>query len=295
MKLGILASGNLGYSLFKQLHSIQNLIFVMTDNSSFAIIEHSRSFEIDIFIGNPNSNEAKSFYQSKEIDVLISINYIFLIDCVLINHPKILAFNLHGSLLPKYKGRTPHVWSIINGETETGITAHLIDEGCDTGPIIYQETVSIEASDTGASILQKFSKKYLPLILKVLKSIEKNDIEYFKQDSKLGSFFPKRKPSDGLIDWNWQKQQIKNWIRAQAYPYPGAFTFMGNDKLTIDKILFNDIFFSPDIPNGLVISVKPFLVKTPNGVVEIISYREVNKVKIKQNIVLGSNYENRQF
>src|SRR5690606_11116288 len=107
---------------------------------------------------------------TRAVDVLFSINYLFLIERdVLSQDPRVV--NLHGSLLPKYRGRTPHVWAIINNESHTGVTAHLVDEGCDTGPIILQREVPIEYTDTGATILLKFSSLYPEIIADVYRML----------------------------------------------------------------------------------------------------------------------------
>jgi methionyl-tRNA formyltransferase len=98
-----------------------------------------------------------------ETDLILSINYLFLLDEEMISKLP-LAINIHGSLLPKYRGRTPHVWSIINGETKTGVTAHIIDADCDTGDIVKQIVVPIEKDDTGATILEKYEKIYPELL-----------------------------------------------------------------------------------------------------------------------------------
>jgi methionyl-tRNA formyltransferase len=220
--------------------------------------------------------------------VLISINYIFLIEKNLIQIPKILAFNIHGSLLPKYRGRTPHVWSIINNEKLTGITAHLIDEGCDTGDIIKQIQIIIENDDTGASILKKYESHYYTIVDNVLDKISKNQLVTIEQDNSKATYFGKRTPDDGLIDWNWHRERIYNWIRAQSFPYPGAFTFYMNDKVIIDWIEFDDNGFDINIPNGTIVSINPIRVKTPNGLVKITKMRNsINKIS------LNTKFENK--
>jgi methionyl-tRNA formyltransferase len=258
----------------------------MTDKNSDLILDFCINNKIDHYIGSPKKDESFLFYQNKKIDVLISINYLFLIDKSLINLPQKIAFNIHGSLLPKYRGRTPHVWAIINDEFETGITAHLIDEGCDTGEIIDQVIVPIDVNDTGFTILEKYKDLYFPLIEKILDSIENNKLNTIPQDNSKGCYFPKRTPLDGKINWNWQKKQIYNWVRAQSNPYPGAHTFINNQKLIIDKIIFTEHYYNNELPNGLIINDSPFLVKTPNGVVEIIEYRRTDKISIYKNNIL---------
>jgi len=175
--------------------------------------------------------------------------------------------------LPKYRGRTPHVWSIINNEKLTGITAHLIDVGCDTGDIIEQFQIIIKNNDTGASILKKFNNKYYPLVESVLNKITTNQLVTVPQDNSKATYFGKRTPDDGLIDWEWQRERIYNWVRAQTFPYPGAFTFYLNNKVIIDWIELDDNGFDSITPNGTIVSKDPIRVKTSNGLVKVTKLR----------------------
>ncbi len=285
MNLGVMTSGDLGFIVLKYLFDSYKTEFVLTDSNSKYIIDFCKKNKIACFIGNPRNGRAYSFCSKKKIDFLISINYLFIIEKDLIELPKSFAFNIHGSLLPKYRGRTPHVWAIINNETETGITAHLIDEGCDTGDIIEQIKIDIGDEETGADVLNKFKHIYKKLLKIVLTKANSGELTFKKQQSEIATFFDKRTPNDGEINWNWQKERIKNWIRAQANPYPGAFTYINKKKLTIDKIKFSEIGFTNEMNNGLVLSTSPFLVKTPNGVVEICKFRE-SKIQIKNGVIL---------
>jgi methionyl-tRNA formyltransferase len=287
MKIGVLASGKLGYSILRRISKSYQLSFVMTDRASSSIQFFCDTFNIPIFVGNPRDGRSDEFLSRISCDVLISINYIFLIQENLIQIPKILAFNIHGSLLPKYRGRTPHVWSIINNEKLTGITAHLIDVGCDTGDIIEQFQIKIKSNDTGASILKKFKNKYYALVESVLNKIITNQLVTVPQDNSKATYFGKRTPDDGLIDWAWNRERIYNWIRAQTFPYPGAFTYYLNNKVIIDWIELDDNGFDSIIPNGTIVSKDPIRVKTPNGLVKIIKLR--NSIN---NFIVNTKFEN---
>jgi len=267
------------------LHTTKNctIIFVMTDNKSEQIISFCRANGINLYVGNPRNEQAQSFVADFDIDVLLSVNYLYIIKKKLISLPKIIAFNIHGSLLPKYRGRTPHVWAIINNENEVGVTAHLIDEGCDTGDVIKQVVVPVEKQDTGADILSKYQAVYLSLIDDVLRLIRRGELAVVPQNHLNATYFGKRTPEDGKISWNWQKERIKNWVRAQSFPYPGAFTFFDGQRVIIDEVLFSDKGYSYDMPNGLIISKVPLLVKTPNGVLEITKIRnDVNAFEVEK-------------
>lgn len=276
MKLGILASGDLGSDMLNKLAESYIVDFVMTDTKSRRILDYCAEKQLPIFTGNPRDGKASSFYKQFNIDVLVSVNYLFLIEQDLISLPRKLAFNVHGSLLPKYRGRTPHVWAIINNEKETGITAHIIDQGCDTGSILLQKKIRIDDNDTGGSVLGKFKEMYYELIDEVLTNISKDSLQPVKQDDTKATYFGKRSENDGKINWNWQKERIRNWIRAQASPYPGAFTFCDEQKLILDMIEYDDFGFNDEMPNGMILSLNPFLVKTPNGVIRVLEWRNKN-------------------
>jgi len=281
MNLGVLVGGNLGLTVLKHLFQSHNIKFVLTDKKSFLIIECCKTNDIEIFIGNPRTRSASIFFLNFKIEVLISINYLFLIERDLIELPSKIAFNIHGSLLPKYRGRTRHVWAIINNENQTGITAHLIDENCDTGDIIEQLVVKIEKNDTGNDLLLKYTKLYSPLVDKVLENISNNKLTLTPQKDELATYFEKRTPEDGKINWNWKKERIINWVRAQAYPYPGAFSYIKDQKIVIDEVVEFKLKVSSETKTGIILAVSPkIIVNTSNGVLELRKVRETLNVKI---------------
>src|SRR5690606_8593074 len=262
MIFGVLCSGNLGFNVLSCLSQEIRIKFVFTDKGSTGIIDFCRSINIPVFIGNPRDGRASTFIeehklQKKIVDVIISVNYLFIVDNIILKLCSKFAFNVHGSLLPKYRGRTPHVWSIINNEKVSGITAHIIDEGCDTGHIIEQIKIKISAKDTGATLLEKYNELYLPLIRSVLERIKGGEIILKKQNNSIATYFGKRTPDDGKIDWNWQKERIYNWVRAQADPYPGAFTFFKGRKFIIDEVRFSNFGFDYSTENGKIVSLEP--------------------------------------
>ncbi len=277
LTIGVLCSGGLGLDTLSKIAEDYNIQFVLTDSNSTEIIEFVTKNNIPFYAGNPRNGKGYSFIKKYKVDVIASINYLFLIEEDIINHSYLLSFNIHGSLLPKYRGRTPHVWAIINGENKAGITAHIIDSGCDTGKIIYQIEIPIEFNDTGANILEKYAKAYYPLVKKVLNDAEKNELKLIDQNEDEATFFGKRTPKDGEINWNWNKEKIRNWVRAQAYPYPGAFTFYSNNKIIIDKVSFSEKKTIINQLNGEIIQLKPnVVVKTINGAINVDIIRTEN-------------------
>lgn len=275
MTVGLLISGNLGNIV---LHDILNnkdisLLFVFTDSKSSTIIETCKTKHIKHFVGNPRNGKASIFLNEVDSpEIIFSINYLFIVEEDIINKATKYAINIHGSLLPKYRGRTPHVWAIINNEKISGITAHLMTKGCDEGDIISQIQIPILPSYTGQDLLNEFNLKYPLLVKEVLNKVKSNDFITIKQDNSKSTFFEKRIAEDGKINFDWQKERIYNWVRAQAKPYPGAFGFIGPNKVIIHKVEYSDFGFKQEMCNGLVLKIEnntPF-VKNQNGVIKLI-------------------------
>ncbi|MFW5983000.1 MAG: methionyl-tRNA formyltransferase [bacterium] len=289
LKIGVLCSGNLGLDSLHALSKYFKPQFVFTDKNSEEIIELSEKHSIPVFVGNPRKNESTRFLEPFHTDVIFSINYLFIVGNNILRHPELYAINLHGSLLPKYRGRSPHVWAIINGEKETGVTAHIMEEGCDTGDIVLQKHLKITTNDTGASILTKYKEIYPKIIIELIEQVNRGSLKRQKQDDRLATYFGKRSPEDGEINWNWQKERIRNWIRAQAYPYPGAFSYINQHKIIIDEVRFSDYGFNEDMANGLILKTEPYIsLKTPNGVIELTKIRNDQIPSVRINDKLNS-------
>lgn len=143
------------------------------------------------------------------------------------------AVGLHASLLPDYSGGAPLVWAIINGEDRTGITLFMLDDGVDSGGIIGQRDLPIYLNDTIATLYRRVEREGLALLEEHIPRISWNEAVTTVQDNSKRRVMPQRKPQDGLIDWNWSAWRLYNFIRAQSEPYPGVFTFLAGEKLTI--------------------------------------------------------------
>jgi len=292
IKIGALVSGELG---LKALHTFYEnnrieLSCVFTDFKSIRIINYCAKYKIKVFKGNPRNNSAIEFLNSIEkVDILFSVNYLFIIEKELIEYPKLFSLNIHGSLLPKYRGRTPHVWAIINGETKVGVTVHKIDTGVDTGDILLQKEIELDEENTGSDVLSKYNIIYPKLINDTINVILDNKAVFIEQVKSKATYFGKRIPEDGKINWNWSKERTRNWVRAQANPYPGAFTYLNNEKIIINRVSFSEMAYSYNMVNGKVLSAIPLIVKTPNGALELKDYyfADNKKVKIDNTDTLG--------
>ncbi|OFY63624.1 MAG: hypothetical protein A3H98_01035 [Bacteroidetes bacterium RIFCSPLOWO2_02_FULL_36_8] len=286
MEIGLLISGLLGFEVIQKLLNHFNINFVLTDKQSVEIVRLCNEKKIACYAGNPRNGLALKKLPKINCDVIVSVNYLFLIEKDIIELPKKIAINFHGSLLPKYRGRTPHVWAIINNESETGVTAHVIDEECDSGAILAQKKIPISSEDSGGTLLEMFKKIYPDFVIEVLQNIRNNSYTAKPQNNLLATYFGKRTAGDGRIDWNWQKERIYNWVRAQAKPYPGAFTFYRGNKIIIHKIKFSEFGFHCTIPNGTILEInnKIPIVKTPNGCIEIIDFETDCTMDVNNNL-----------
>ena len=165
-------------------------------------------------------------------DYLFSFYYRHMIPAELLACAKIGALNMHGSLLPKFRGRAPVNWAILHGATETGATLHMMEIKPDAGDIVGQSAVSIEPNETAADVFAKVSQAAITVMRQVLPELVQGHIPKKPNNLALGSYFGGRKPADGEILWRQTAQQVHNLVRAVAPPYPGAFTdWQGQRKI----------------------------------------------------------------
>ena len=143
------------------------------------------------------------------------------------------AYGLHASLLPDYRGGAPLVWAMINGESKTGITLFLMSDGVDSGPIAAQAEESIQIDDTIATLYTRIEKRGLTLLRDALTDMANGVLTLRQQDESNCRIMRQRVPQDGLIDWQQDAKTIDRFIRAQTRPYPGAFSTLNGNPITI--------------------------------------------------------------
>lgn len=168
-------------------------------------------------------------------DFLFSFYYRQMLKPALLGIPRRGAFNMHGSLLPKYRGRVPVNWAIIKGETETGATLHEMVEKPDAGRIVDQQAVSISIDDQAIDVFHKVTAAAALVLDRALPGLLDGSAALRVQDLTQGSYFGGRKPADGVIDWTQGARDIHNLVRAVAPPYPGATTFIAGRPVTITR------------------------------------------------------------
>ena len=166
-------------------------------------------------------------------DVIYSFYYRSLLSARILQMAPLGAFNLHGSLLPAYRGRAPVNWVLVNGERETGVTLHHMVARADAGDIVAQRAIAIDDRDTALTLYRKLTPLGAGLIREFHPLIVEGRAPRRPNDLSKGSYFGRRRPDDGRIDWSWPARRIFNLVRAVTHPYPGAFCVAGGRKLII--------------------------------------------------------------
>jgi methionyl-tRNA formyltransferase len=196
---------------------------------------------------------------------IFSFYYRTMIRAEVLAIPRLGALNLHGSYLPRYRGRVPVNWAVINGETETGATLHYMVEKPDAGDIVDQERVVIAFSDTARDVFGKVSDAAATVIARAWPLLRDGQAARVPMNLAEGTYCSGRTPADGLIDWTKSAVQIYNLIRGVTHPYPGAFTWLGGRKVIIWQAWPVEGSGRP----GQVLSHNPLLAATGQGALEI--------------------------
>jgi len=169
------------------------------------------------------AEEAYEYFRNATPDVIVIIAYGQIIPARLIAIPRLGWINLHGSLLPKYRGAAPIHWAIASGETRTGLTTMQIDAGLDTGPMLLQHETEIAPDETASQLYLRLAEAGAPLMTETLRGLARGTITPTPQDNSQATLAPPLKREDGRIRWSLPAQEIFNRIRG-FQPWPGAFT-----------------------------------------------------------------------
>ncbi len=180
-----------------------------------------------------NAPEVVAQIQAVNPDFIFSFYYRQMLKPAILAAAKRGAYNMHGSLLPKYRGRVPVNWAVIYGETETGATLHEMVEKPDAGAIIAQESVPILPNDTAFEVFGKVTVAAEIALHNVLPALLAGSAPRLDNQLSAGSYFGGRKPEDGRIQWQQTAAQVHNLIRAVAPPYPGAFAEAQGKRLAV--------------------------------------------------------------
>jgi len=202
-------------------------------------------------------------------DMIFSFYYRNLLSDAIVSTAKHGAFNLHGSLLPQYRGRAPLNWVLVNGEKETGVTLHRMVKRADAGNIVAQQKVDITDTDVAMTLHRKLCTAAQSLLRDALPQIANGSIDETVQDESQATYVGRRTPDDGRLNWEQSAESLHNLVRAVSDPWPGAFGFVGTNKFIVWKSrVRHDVAAAKP---GTVMSVSPLVVACGNGALEIIT------------------------
>ncbi len=215
---------------------------------------------------SPNTPEMLDVLRSLQPDLFVSVYYRRLLAPEALALPAIAAVNLHGSLLPKYRGRAPLNWAILHGEPETGVTVHHMTPEADAGDIVAQAAVPIGPDDTALGVYHRMIRAAEGLLADTLPAIVAGTAPRRPQDHRTATVFGRRRPEDGRIDWSWPASRIHNLVRAVAHPYPGAFTNWRGRRLYVWETRVVEAS-GTDAPPGVILRAcdDGFVVQTGAG------------------------------
>lgn len=201
-------------------------------------------------------------------DILFSFYYRHMVKPAILDIPPAGCLNLHGSLLPKYRGRCPVNWVLVNGETETGVTLHFMTPRPDAGDIVAQKKVAIGDDDTARSLHAKLAAASGELLDETLPQITNGTAPRTPQDAGQATYYGGRRPADGEINWTRTPDQIRNLVRAVTRPYPGAFSYLGDRKCFFWAVSVVPAGADRPLP-GTIISADPLVVACRGGDIRI--------------------------
>jgi methionyl-tRNA formyltransferase len=217
-----------------------------------------------------NTPEWREKIAALKPDLILSVYYRHMIGTKILALPPLGAWNMHGSLLPKYRGRAPINWAVLHGESRIGMTLHRMVKSADAGAVVDQEGVEIGPRDTAEQAFRKVLPCARTVLARQIGALLAGTARETPQDEAQANYFSGRKPEDGQIVWAQTSVQIFNLIRAVTDPYPGAFADVGAARLMV-------WWAETDSPPtrgrrgapGEVLSVAPLVIATANGALEL--------------------------
>lgn len=199
---------------------------------------------------------------------------------VILELPPQGCINVHGSLLPKYRGAAPIQWAVINGETETGITTIMMDAGMDTGDMLLQERVQIEPDETAGALSPRLAAVGGRLLVETIRRLKKGDLPRLPQDHTQATMAPLLKKEDGVIDWRRPAIEIANQVRGMS-PWPGAYTYAGKERWMVCRATATGELAVDHPPGSVARSGKEgILVATGQGLLTITELQPANSRKM---------------
>jgi methionyl-tRNA formyltransferase len=241
-RVAFLGSKALGLACLKRIHELDPgaIVGVVTFDDSAdtrTSLHEFHSFvkgvELTLCVAR-TPREAERLVLELQPEICLVVGWYWFISHEVLGKVPSGFWGIHNSLLPRYRGAAPVVWSMINGESQTGISLFKLTEGRDDGPIIGQRAVDIVTDDYIADVLAKIETAAVSQLSEVWLPLLAGKVRSVAQDESAATYCAVRTPDDGLIHWSRPAGEVYNFIRAQSTPYPGAYTFLSSGlKLSI--------------------------------------------------------------
>jgi methionyl-tRNA formyltransferase len=166
------------------------------------------------------------------------------------------VFGMHPTLLPRHRGRAPIPWAILSGLARTGVTLfEIVDATADSGAIVGQAVVDIAPDETATTLFDRIAEAHVELIRECVPMLLARTAPRRPQEPSRASSWPKRTPTDGIIDWEARAPYLYDWVRAQTRPYPGAFTYLGDEKVVVWSA--RPVELAETAPAGTIVAIRP--------------------------------------
>lgn len=277
--LNVIFFGN-NLEVLECLNSIANIVavFAKPDDGTDENINSVKRFSVvsGIPFFQPSKKELygyADYITDINPDLIIVCGYKFIIPREIFSIPKDGTINIHPSMLPRYRGQHVINWAIINGESETGVTLHFMEETLDSGAIIAQKSVPIFIEDTAKDLHDRVYLEACDLLEQVLLDYKQGRLLYgIIQDLSEVSFFKPRKPEDGHIDWSKGSKTIYDLIRGVTRPWPGAYSYISGRKVIIWKAVIGPAISEKPYGKVFIANNNNIVVNTSDGQIIILDY-----------------------
>jgi methionyl-tRNA formyltransferase len=240
-----------------------------------------------------NSDEAREKLRELNADLLVVCDYGEILKSATLEVTRLGGINLHGSLLPKYRGAAPVQWAVLNGDAETGSTVIQMTPGLDAGPCIGLDRVAMDPDETAGELEARLSERGAHLVLKVVDQLAAGTTKPIEQDKLQATKAPRLEKEQGLIDWSQSAQQIKNQVRA-LHPWPRAFTHWQRSageplRLIVDRVAIAESAAGVHAPGTVVVADQELIVATGDGFLNLEQIQPAGKRAMSASEFLRGN------
>ncbi len=242
----------------------------------------------DIPVYQPVSMKTQEAYDriaADNPDYIVVIAFGKILPQAVLDIPKYACINVHGSLLPRYRGAAPIQWSVLNGDKQTGVTTMLMDAGIDTGDILLQKVTQIDPFETAGELFDRLAELSAPVLLETLEKFAKGEISPVKQDNEKADYVSILKKENALIDWSRDAQSLHDHVRGMN-PWPVAFTRLGGKTLKIFETRVSEHVLGHDIGEVTVCDGKLFVRCANDTCLQILSLQLEGSKRLDADVFL---------